>query len=317
MVRRRIVAAAVLAALLLPGRPAGAAMEGDALPGLGTRRDVTAPVADTICLLVEAAAVSNGLPIPFFARLINQESSFRPHVEGPMTRHGVRAQGIAQFMPGTAAERGLLDPFDPVQALPRSAEFLKALADRFGNLGLAAAAYNAGPGRIDNVLRGAATVPAETRDYVAIVTGHVIDDWIAARRDGQVLAIAHGGTCADVRAGLAAPGRSAFLAALEQRVEAGVAKPWGVQLSAGFNRGRALASYATAERRFAAVLAGKDPMILRTVLRSRGTRSFYQVRAGADTRAEAEQLCQRLRKAGGACLVLGTRRGAAAVRRGA
>jgi hypothetical protein len=310
MTMLRAFAAAVLAALLLTGQPARAAMEGDALPGLGMQRTVKAPVADTICLLVEAAAVANGLPIAFFARLINQESSFRPHVEGPMTRYGVRAQGIAQFMPGTAAERGLLDPFDPVQALPRSAEFLKALAERFGNLGLAAAAYNAGPGRIEGVLRGMAGVPAETRDYVAIITGHTIEDWIAARRDGAVLVPPHGGTCSDVRAGLAAPGRSAFLAALEKRVEEGVAKPWGVQLSAGFVRARALASYAGAERRFAGILAGRDPMILRTVLRSRGTRAFYQVRAGADSRAEAETLCQRLRKAGGACLVLGTLRAA-------
>jgi hypothetical protein len=310
MTRLPALAAAALVTLVLPATPVRAAMDGDALPGIGTQRAVKAPVLDTICLLVEAAAVANGLPISFFARLINQESSFRPAVEGPMTRYGVRAQGIAQFMPGTAAERGLLDPFDPVQALPRSAEFLKSLEARFGNLGLAAAAYNAGPGRIEGVLRGVASVPAETRGYVASITGHTIEDWIAARRDGEVLVPPHGGTCSDVRAGLAAPGRSAFMTALEKRVEDGVAKPWGVQLSAGFMRARALASYAGAERRFAAILAGRDPMILRTVLRNRGTRAFYQVRAGADTRAEAETLCQRLRKAGGACLVLGTLRAA-------
>ena len=44
-----------------------------------------------------------------------------------MTRSGERAQGIAQFMPGTAAERNLLNPFDPIQALPKSAEFLREL----------------------------------------------------------------------------------------------------------------------------------------------------------------------------------------------
>ncbi len=297
----------MLAATLV-GPQAMAAMEGDPLPGRGGGKTIETPVADAICLLVESAAVANDLPIGFFARLINQESSFRPHVEGPVTRFGVRAQGIAQFMPATAAEQGLLDPFDPVQALPRSAAFLKSLKDRFGNLGLAAAAYNAGPGRMDNVLRGAATVPAETRNYVAVITGHPVEDWIAARRDGKDLALAQGGSCSDVRAGLAAPVRSMFLAALEKRVEDGVAKPWGVQLSAGFSRSRALAAYATAERRFSALLAGRDPMILRSVLRSRGPRAFYQVRAGADTRGEAEGLCQRLRKAGGACLVLGSTR---------
>ena len=65
----------------------------------------------------------------FFARVIWQESRFRADAVGPLTRSGRRAQGIAQFMPGTAAERRLLDPFDPVQALPKSAEFLKELRD--------------------------------------------------------------------------------------------------------------------------------------------------------------------------------------------
>ena len=72
--------------------------------------------------------------------MIWQESRFQPDAVGPVTRSGARAQGIAQFMPGTASERRLLDPFDPVQALPKSAEFLDELRNQFGNLGLAAAA---------------------------------------------------------------------------------------------------------------------------------------------------------------------------------
>ena len=48
-------------------------------------------------------------------------------------------------MPATAAERNLLDPLNPIEALPKAAEFLKDLRGQFGNLGLAAAAYNAGP----------------------------------------------------------------------------------------------------------------------------------------------------------------------------
>src|SRR5687767_15365267 len=99
--------------------------------------------SDSICLMIESAAQANGLPLEFFARVIWQESRFRADVVGPVTRSGERAQGIAQFMPRTAAERGLLDPFDPVQALPKSAEFLSELRAEFGNLGLAAAAYNA------------------------------------------------------------------------------------------------------------------------------------------------------------------------------
>src|SRR5262245_45033692 len=77
----------------------------------------------TMCLMLESAARNHDLPLEFFARLIWRESRFRAGAVGPLTRGGRRAQGIAQFMPGTAAERGLLDPFDPVQALPKSAEF--------------------------------------------------------------------------------------------------------------------------------------------------------------------------------------------------
>src|SRR3712207_1767386 len=96
------------------------------------------PPDDSISLMIASAAREHGLPIEVFARVIWQESRFRADAVGPMTRSGQRAQGMAQFMPGTAAERGLLDPVDPVQALPKSAEFLKELWGQFGNLGLAA-----------------------------------------------------------------------------------------------------------------------------------------------------------------------------------
>ena len=104
--------------------------------------------------MIEAAAAANELPFEFFARVIWQESRFRSDVIGPVTRSGQQAQGIAQFMPVTAAERLLRNPFDPAQALPKSAEFLRELRKQFGNLGLAAAAYNAGPGRVRGWLAG-------------------------------------------------------------------------------------------------------------------------------------------------------------------
>src|SRR5690242_16108586 len=94
-----------------------------------------------LCLMLESAAKANDLPLPFLARVIWRESHFNPRAVGPLTRSGLRAQGIAQFMPYTAAEQGLTDPFDPVQALPQAATFLRQLRDQFGNLGLAAAAY--------------------------------------------------------------------------------------------------------------------------------------------------------------------------------
>ena len=81
-----------------------------------------------------SAARTHRVPVPFFTRLIWQESTFRA---GVTSRAG--AQGIAQFMPQTAQERGLANPFDPKEALPKAAEFIAELRGRFGNLGLAAA----------------------------------------------------------------------------------------------------------------------------------------------------------------------------------
>ena len=127
--------------------------------------------------MLETAARSNALPLEFFVRVIWQESHFQPSVVGPITGDGERAQGIAQFMPATAAERGLNDPFDPIEALPQSAAFLAELRNEFGNLGLAAAAYNAGPQRVRDFLAGVRTLPEETRQYVRSVTGRPVEDW--------------------------------------------------------------------------------------------------------------------------------------------
>jgi hypothetical protein len=220
-----------------------------------------------------------------------------------MTRRGQRAQGIAQFMPGTASERRLLDPFDPVQALPKSAEFLNELRRQFGNLGLAAAAYNAGPRRVQEWLAGTGTLPQETRNYVVAVTGTPVDDWAAAGKSGKTLDRALTSGCRELTA-LLKRAPNPFVTELEQHVRLGADRPWGVQLAAGFNRDRALSMYARAMKRLSAVIGDQDPSLLGSLWRSRGTRTFYQVRIGADTRIAADDLCGRIRRAGGACLVL-------------
>ena len=101
-----------------------------------------------------------------------------PNAIGPLTSNGQHAEGIAQFMPGTAVERGLYQPFDPVEALPKSGAFLAELRDEFGNLGLAAAAYNAGPQRVRDYLAGSRDLPLETRNYVAAITGRPVEEWL-------------------------------------------------------------------------------------------------------------------------------------------
>jgi hypothetical protein len=276
----------------------------DAVPPPAAAEPATSPnpnLGDSICLMIEAAARSNDLPLEFFARVIWQESRFQPDVVGPRTRSGARAQGIAQFMPRTAAERGLLDPFDPVQALPKSAEFLRELRDQFGNLGLAAAAYNAGPQRVRDWMAGSRTLPAETRNYVLAITGIAADDWAKGGKREPAQPAAP--NCAQLTALLhRAP--NPFVQKLEERVNLVAASPWGVQLSAGFSRDHALAAYASLAKRYADALSGRDPSLLSSVLRSRGTRTFYQVRVGADTRDAANTLCGNIRRAGGACMVL-------------
>jgi hypothetical protein len=259
---------------------------------------------NAICLLVESAAQAHGLPVEFFARLIWQESRFRPDAVGPATRSGGRAQGIAQFMPGTASERGLIDPFDPVAALPKSAEFLEELHGQFGNLGLAAAAYNAGPRRVRDWLGGRGGLPAETRSYVLKITGRSAQDWAAASRDpaGDKAPIRRT-SCAELMAMLTEQ-PTWFIGELERRVREGGERPWGVELSAGFVRERVLAEYAAIEKTYRSILENRDMLVIESRFRSRGTQSFYQVRVGLDTRASANQLCAALHKAGGACLVM-------------
>jgi hypothetical protein len=262
---------------------------------------------DSLCLLLESASSANDLPLEFFVRLIWKESRFVPDAIGPPTRSGQRARGIAQFMPGTAAERGLLDPLDPIAALPKSAEFLRDLRGEFGNLGLAAAAYNAGPRRVREWLAGTGGMPAQTRDYVAAITGRTVEDWRDAKADAVPRAPSK---CPEIVARL---GRvpNAFVASLEQRVASGIARPWGVQLAAGFSRDGVLKTYAALETRYRGDLAGADAIVLRAPFRSRGTREFYQVRIGADSRSEAMGMCRKLHTAGAACLVLRNWRGAA------
>jgi hypothetical protein len=269
-----------------PRNPAGDARESD------TR--------EAMCLMIESAAKANDLPLEFFARVIWQESRFQSDAIGPMTRRGERAQGIAQFMPGTASERRLLDPFDPVQALPKSAEFLNELRTQFGNLGLAAAAYNAGPHRVQEWLAGSGSMPQETRNYVVAITGTTVDTWAAA---GKMPDRAPSTGCRDLMA-LLKRAPNPFVTELEQHVKLGAERLWGVQLAAGFDRDRALAMYSRAMTRLRAVIGDQDPSLLGSLFRSRGTRTFYQVRIGADTRPAADDLCNRIRRAGGACLVL-------------
>ena len=265
---------------LLPVPPGFAAAE----EGVGTR---VSPEA--ICPLVEAQAMAQGLPPVFFARVIWLESRFNPdaaRVRG--------AQGAAPFMPYGAAGRGLMQPFDPAAALAASARLLHVLRGEFANLGLAAAAYHAGPWRVRDWAAGRAMLRPETEDYVLAVTGRAVAAW--TERD-MILPEQR------------VPDAGSFQAAC--RLMAGapagdevVRWPWGVQVTGSFSQDKALAAYARLRQRFGAVLAKEDPQVVRVRLLGRGTQPLYAVRVGADSRDVADRLCERLRAAGGACMVV-------------
>jgi hypothetical protein len=247
-----------------------------------------------LCGIVEDSAKAEGLPVNFFTRLIWRESAFEPRALSP-----AGAQGVAQFMPGTASERGLADPFDPGTAIPASARLLADLAQRFGNLGLAAAAYNAGPNALANWLGGKGSMPLETQDYVLQITGHDIEEWRAS-----------------IPPASSAPGpaESCLVSIGKLRVArgpsggppivSGLFAPWGVQLSASFSKDSALRAFARARHDYAGVIGDMKPFVLGSVLRSRGWRPFYRVRLPTQTGGEARRLCDRIQALGGACAVL-------------
>ncbi len=249
-----------------------------------------------ICRLIEAGARRHDLPVHFFTRLIWVESRFRIRAVSP-----AGAQGVAQFMPGTARERGLADPFDPEQAIAASAALLADLRRQFGNLGLAAAAYNGGPTRVQTFLDGRGGLPLETQNYVFQITARTAEDWAEDRRRGVVppagLQDQPPQNCLMVTALLRRPGE--LLAGIQ-----GPFAPWGVQLSGNFSRAVALAGYQRARVRLAGVLGDVQPLVLGQRLRSRGRALFYRVRVPVQTRRGADELCNRIRAAGGACIVL-------------
>ncbi|HMN87674.1 MAG TPA: lytic transglycosylase domain-containing protein [Bauldia sp.] len=283
--------------LALAGSAAPAQEDGDDAPP-------PPPPKKTVCELIEESAATHRLPVGFLTRLIWRESSFRSDAVSPKG-----AQGIAQFMPGTAALRRLADPFDPAAAIPASAAYLAELSRTFGSLGLAAAAYNAGEKRVTDWVAGTGGLPFETRDYVFAITGRAADEWLLPEPEpvagATPLPRVRGGweaeRCTELAARLAKPGAGTELVSTAGVVQAEWA-PWGVQVAGNFSLARALASYSALQRRHS-ILTGRLPLIVRAVSRSRGRAPIFQVRIPAETRESAAELCRKLQASGGACVV--------------
>ena len=256
------------------------------------------PTPDDICRAVEEDAAENGLPVEFFARVIWQESRFNA-----LAVSGKGAQGIAQFMPRTADWHGLSDPFDPIEALKHSASYLRELREKFGNLGLAAAGYNAGPGRVSAWLSGTRALPSETRNYVAVITGWTADEWASPSPPANAdTTIPQGVPCTRLANLILAPKEKA------QQIAAYVPR-WGVEIAAHLSESKAWQIYRDVQRRYAALIGDREPIVLYKQIPGMGRVRRYIITIADDDRAPLEKLCAKLTAAGGACVVLRNSRG--------
>ena len=280
----RIATGTLAAVLVLTALPAGAVPPPKATPTIGR-----------VCHLIDTHARRHGLPRDFFARLIWKESRFNASAVSP-----AGAEGIAQFMPGTAALRGLDDSFDVEKAMPASAAYLAELKSRFGNLGLAAAAYNSGEGRVTRWLASGGFLPLETENYVIDIMGEPADAFVDRAYQGSVAPI-------DVKRPFhEACRRLPVMLSATRPMSAILAKPWGIQIAGNFRRDAAVRQYERVRANFRSLLAGHEPVVSR-VRSPRFRQGIYAVRIGADSRAEADTICARLRSVGGSCVVLRNR----------
>lgn len=247
-----------------------------------------------VCRALAGFAAREALPPGFFARLIWQESRFDANAVSPKG-----AQGIAQFMPQTAALRSLADSFNPADALAKAAAYLNELRQRFGNLGLAAAAYNAGEARAGDLLADGRPAPPETRSYVQTITGLPLSAWATAKDDHPT-----DFKLDDKKPFAAACAELAKTRKLPVQLLPGAQwKPWGAEIGASFSPAGAQRIFRAAAAELPAMLGGETPMFVRQRNLSFGTRARYTVRIGRDNRAAAQRLCQRIAASGSYCIV--------------
>ncbi len=272
------------------GRPAPAS-ETRCTADLASCISAAAFVPDT-CHAIDRAARRNGLDSHFLARLIWKESLFDPAAVSP-----AGAQGFAQFMPGTAKIVGLRDPFNPAEAIDVSARYLADLSARFGNIGLAAVAYNGGEDRAARFIGASGGLPFETRDYVMSITGLSAEIW----RDDPPKSVdlhldkqkSFSAACID----MASKRRIKDYAKPEQ------VYPWGVIIASHPSRAGAQRQVELLTRKMGPVLKDKSVYYVRMRLTGMKRRN-YAAQIGWERKTDAYKFCNQYRGLGGRCIVL-------------
>ena len=246
--------------------------------------------AADVCGTIEAVARDQNLDPNFFARLIWRESLFDASAVSP-----AGAEGIAQFMPGTAELRGLEDAFNPAEALRASAEYLSELSGVFGNLGLAAVAYNGGEHRAERFIAEEGALPLETRAYVYAITGHSATTWRDAPPAELDLSLEGDGSFQE---GCIARAENRGFREFREPL-----LPWGVIVTSNISREGAERHVVRLRNRHRSVLEAEA--VVYSYGRTPGMRRpLHLAQIGRTSRSEADALCDRLRAAGGACMVL-------------
>ncbi|MGV1927735.1 transglycosylase SLT domain-containing protein [Agrobacterium tumefaciens] len=250
-----------------------------------------------LCHAIEVLAGRHAVPPDYFARLIWRESLFRANAVSPKG-----AEGIAQFMPGTAKLRGLKDSFNIIAALEASSRYLSELNKQFGNFGLAAAAYNAGEAGLRNFI-ATGRLPTETRDYVFAITGYPVEKWKDNPPEKAAPALD------ETRSFIDACLRLADTRTMNDPVLISSADwaPWGVQLAAHYNPAVANRLFTRAIGQLSGPLSAERALIVRQRGGNFGSRPRYAARIGRDTRAQANELCGEIRQAGIPCTVFRNR----------
>jgi hypothetical protein len=164
----------------------------------------------------------------------------------------------------------------------------------------AGAAYNGGEGRTGRyIASGGGTLPAETRNYVQIVTGHSVEQWLAGTVGEVDFALA-GGTdfvaaCIDMARSVRVPNLTISPAQWQ---------PWGVLIAQNSSAELARSRFAAAQTAHKTILGTEQLMLIGVRNPSFGNRLRFSAMVGRQSRQAAQALCERLLAAGGKCIVL-------------